>query len=102
PAGYRDHHRPRGPRRAAGRGPPLLAVPSEAHIPAPRRLRGAPSRTPQRRFSMSHTILLVDADESTTAFLADQLAADGYRALVAHALDAIHEVARAAAPHVRG
>jgi DNA-binding response OmpR family regulator len=49
---------------------------------------------------MSHTILLVDADESTTAFLADQLAADGYRALVAHALDAIHEVARAAAPDV--
>ena len=42
---------------------------------------------------MSHTILLVDADESTTAFLADQLAADGYQAVVARTLDAVFALA---------
>jgi DNA-binding response OmpR family regulator len=42
---------------------------------------------------MSHTILLVDADETTTAFLADQLAADGYEPAVAHALHAAYDVA---------
>jgi DNA-binding response OmpR family regulator len=42
---------------------------------------------------MSHAILLVDADESTTAFLADQLAADGYQAVVARTLDAVFALA---------
>jgi DNA-binding response OmpR family regulator len=42
---------------------------------------------------MSHTILLVDADESTTAFLADQLAADGYQVAVARAHEAAYTVA---------
>jgi hypothetical protein len=49
---------------------------------------------------MSHTILLVDADEPTTALLAEQLAADGYRAVVAHSIDAVHAVAAPAAPDV--
>jgi DNA-binding response OmpR family regulator len=49
---------------------------------------------------MSHTILLVDADEPTTAFLAEQLAADGYRAAVAHTIDAVHAFAAPAAPDV--
>jgi DNA-binding response OmpR family regulator len=49
---------------------------------------------------MSHTILLVDADESTTAFLADQLAADGYQAMVARTLDAVFALADAPAPDV--
>jgi DNA-binding response OmpR family regulator len=49
---------------------------------------------------MSHTILLVDADESTTAFLADQLAADGYQALVARTLDGVFELADAVTPEV--
>jgi DNA-binding response OmpR family regulator len=35
---------------------------------------------------MSHAVLLVDADESTTTFLADQLAADGYEPAVATTL----------------
>jgi DNA-binding response OmpR family regulator len=39
---------------------------------------------------MSHTILLVDADETTTAFLADQLAADGYQPEVARTLPAAY------------
>ena len=43
---------------------------------------------------MSHTILLVDADESITAFLADQLAADGYQAVVARTLDAVYDTGR--------
>jgi DNA-binding response OmpR family regulator len=42
---------------------------------------------------MSHTILLVDADESTTAFWADQLAADGYQAVVARTLHAVFALA---------
>jgi DNA-binding response OmpR family regulator len=49
---------------------------------------------------MSHTVLLVDADESTTSFLADQLAADGYRAPVARTLDAVYEMADAVSPDV--
>ena len=49
---------------------------------------------------MSHTILLVDADESTTAFLADQLAADGYQAVVARTLDAVFALADTTAPDV--
>jgi DNA-binding response OmpR family regulator len=49
---------------------------------------------------MSHTVLLVDADESTTSFLADQLAADGYRAPVARTLDAVYEMAEAVSPDV--
>jgi DNA-binding response OmpR family regulator len=44
---------------------------------------------------MSHTILLVDADESTTAFLADQLAADGYRPAIARTLETVYEAAEA-------
>ena len=49
---------------------------------------------------MSHTILLVDADEYTTAFLADQLAADGYQAVVARTLHAVFALAEARAPDV--
>jgi hypothetical protein len=42
---------------------------------------------------MSHTILLVDADETTAALLADQLAADGYQPEVARTLNAAYNVA---------
>ena len=49
---------------------------------------------------MSHTVLLVDADESTTAFVADQLAADGFQATVARTLDAVFALADAPAPDV--
>ena len=49
---------------------------------------------------MSDTILLVDADESSTAFLADQLAADDYQTVVARTLDAVFTLADAAAPDV--
>jgi DNA-binding response OmpR family regulator len=49
---------------------------------------------------MSHTILLVDADETTTAFLADQLAADGCEVGVAHTLAAVYDVVAALAPDV--
>ena len=44
---------------------------------------------------MSHTVLLVDADETTTAFLADQLAADGYQAVMAAHARAVYELADA-------
>jgi DNA-binding response OmpR family regulator len=47
---------------------------------------------------MSHTILLVDADESTTAFLADQLAADGYQPAIARTLETVYELAAALVP----
>jgi DNA-binding response OmpR family regulator len=49
---------------------------------------------------MSHTVLLVDADEPTTAFWADQLAADGYQAVVARTLPAVFTLAEARAPDV--
>jgi DNA-binding response OmpR family regulator len=42
---------------------------------------------------MSHTILVVDADEPTTAFLAEQLAPDGYEPLTANTADALYEIA---------
>jgi two-component system, OmpR family, KDP operon response regulator KdpE len=48
---------------------------------------------------MSHTILL-HADESTTAFWADQLAADGYQAVVARTLHAVFALAEGRAPDV--
>jgi DNA-binding response OmpR family regulator len=47
---------------------------------------------------MSHTVLLVDADESTTAFLADQLAVDGYDVVAARTLDAVFALADTATP----
>jgi hypothetical protein len=46
---------------------------------------------------MSHTILLIDSDETTTAFLADRLATDGYQPAVAHTLRAAYDV-----PHAGG
>jgi DNA-binding response OmpR family regulator len=49
---------------------------------------------------MSQTILLVDDDETTTAFLADQLTADGYRAVAASTLEAVYETAGALATEV--
>jgi len=49
---------------------------------------------------MSCTILLVDADEHTTAFVADQLAADGYQPTIAHTEETVYEAAAALAPAV--
>jgi DNA-binding response OmpR family regulator len=49
---------------------------------------------------MSHSILLVDDDESITAFLADQLAADGYQARVAHTLEDVYESVGSQRPEV--
>ncbi len=49
---------------------------------------------------MSHTILLVDDDETMTAFLADQLAADGYQAGVAQTVDEVYDAVAALPPEV--
>ena len=49
---------------------------------------------------MSHTVLLVDADETTAAFLAEQLAADGYQVSVADTVDAVYDAVAAATPDV--
>jgi DNA-binding response OmpR family regulator len=42
---------------------------------------------------MTRSLLLVDSDESTTAFLAPQLAADGYRPAVATTIEVAYEIA---------
>jgi DNA-binding response OmpR family regulator len=47
---------------------------------------------------MSHTILLVDADDTTTTFLADQLSADDYRPVAAHRPATVYESAESLAP----
>jgi DNA-binding response OmpR family regulator len=45
---------------------------------------------------MLHTILLVDRDETTTAYLTEQLVSDGYQPAVAHTFDAVYDVAGSA------
>jgi DNA-binding response OmpR family regulator len=49
---------------------------------------------------MSHTILLVDDDETMTTFLADQPAADGYQAGIARTLEDVYELVGSRPPEV--